>query len=223
MRSLAFAPAGSQAADGAPDPAQWEVIGVSGGATVNLRKGPSTGEAVVAELARGTVLQNLGCSGEGPDRWCQIALGAGGVSGWAAARYLAPHVAQADPVAGADAPASVAPDPAAGSDAAASAATGPAKGDVEAPTLAGTVACGLRGQSVQSCEAMKRESTSGGVEIIVTFADGFERILDFGDGADEVYSPDPTDEVDATRAEGKTVVEINGVERIEVPDALIGR
>lgn len=57
----------------------------------------------------------------------------------------------------------------------------------------------------------------------MTFADGFERILDFGDGDTDVFSPDPTDEVTATRADGKTVVEINDVERIEIPDALAGR
>jgi hypothetical protein len=77
---------------------------------------------------------------------------------------------------------------------------------------------------------MKRPTESGGTEIIVTFADGFERILGIGSGEDggggdgtEVYSPDPTDEVTATRADGRTVVEINGVERIELPDALLAR
>ena len=57
----------------------------------------------------------------------------------------------------------------------------------------------------------------------MTFPDGFERILDFGAGDSDVFSRHPTDEVTATRADGKVVVEINGVERIEVPDALAGR
>jgi hypothetical protein len=222
------APAAAQEAGGhAPDPAEWVVTGVEGAATVNLRAGPSTGEAVVAELAKGTVLRNLGCTGEGEARWCQVALGEGGLGGWASARYLAPH--DAAPEEAAEAPdATVAPDPAAGGEAAAP-APGPAAGDAAPPAPAGSVPCSLRGQPAQSCEAMKRATEDGGIEIIVTFADGFERILAVGagsegsDGEAEVYSPDPTDDVTATRADGRTVVEVNGVERIELPDALLAR
>jgi hypothetical protein len=229
------APAPAQETGGhASDPAEWEVTGVEGGATVNLRKGPSTGEAVVAELSKGMVLRNLGCTGEGDARWCQVALGEGGVGGWASARYLAPHDAAPEEAADApDAPAApdatVAPDPAAGDETAAAHAPGPAAGDAMPPAPAGSVPCSLRGEPAQSCEAMKRQGEDGGIEIIVTFADGFERILDIGsgenggDGETAVYSPDPTDDVTATRAEGKTVVEVNGVERIELPDALLGR
>jgi hypothetical protein len=218
-----MAPAWAQEPDGhAQDPAQWEVTGVEGGATVNLRKGPSTGDEVVAELSKGTILRNLGCTGEGASRWCQVALGEGGVGGWASARYLQPHAAEPEtPAAGGEA--TVAPDPAAGDEAAAAPAPGPTGGAVEPPAPAGTVSCSLSGKPAASCEAMKRESEDGGVEFIGTFADGFQRILDFGDGEDEVYSPDPTDEVTVNRADGRTVVEINDVERIEIPDALIGR
>jgi len=218
----------------APDPAEWEVTGVAGGATVNLRKGPATGAAVVAELSKGMVLRNLGCTGDGDARWCQVALGEGGVGGWASARYLAPH--DAAPEAATDAPgtpaapeATVAPDPAAGDEAAAAHAPGPAAGKAMPPAPAGSVPCSLPGQPAQSCEAMKRQNEDGGIEIIVTFADGFERILDVGNGGEggdgdtEIFSPDPTDDVTATRAKGTTVVEINGVERIELPDALLGR
>ncbi|MFO1141296.1 MAG: SH3 domain-containing protein [Amaricoccus sp.] len=216
--TLAIAAPGCLHAAEAADPAYWEITGVEGGATVNLRKGPSTGEAVVAELARGTVLKNLGCTGDGPQRWCQVALGEGGVGGWAAARYLVAHAATPAP-----APTTVAPDPSAGADVAMTPAAGPAAGEAAPPEPAGTVACSLHGEAAQSCQAARRTSDDGGVEIIVTFADGFERILDFGDGDSDVFSPDPTDEVTATRADGKTVVEINGVERVEVPDALAGR
>ena len=52
---------------------------------------------------------------------------------------------------------------------------------------------------------------------MVSFPDGFERILSVTGG--EITSPDPTDEVSARPEGGATVVEINGVERIEVPGA----
>ena len=53
----------------------------------------------------------------------------------------------------------------------------------------------------------------------MTFADGFQRTLAFR--GDDVWSPDPTDEVTARRADDKTVVEVNAVERLEIPDAVV--
>ena len=155
--ALALAlPGWLQAAEPA-DPAYWEITGVEGGATVNLRKGPSTGEAVVAELARGTLLKNLGCTGDGPGRWCQVELGEGGVGGWAAAPLLAAHAE-----APAAAPTTVAPDPSSGTDVAAAPAPGPAAGEKAPPVPSGTVACSLHGQPAQSCQAARREGGDGG-------------------------------------------------------------
>ena len=85
--TLALA-AGARAETAPPTPEYWEVTGVNAGDTLNLRESPSTGAAVVAELARGTVLHNLGCRTTAGQRWCEVELAEGGVRGWAAARYL---------------------------------------------------------------------------------------------------------------------------------------
>lgn len=179
------------------EPAFWEVTGVSAGDTLNLRGGPSTADPIVAELARGTVLRNLGCTEQDEQRWCEVEVSEGGLRGWASGRYLIEHI---------EVPES----------ATAAAAESPAA-DTIPPT--GTVFCSLNDGANQSCPFVARGLEDGGTEVVVTFPDGFERILDFRGG--EVFSPDPTDEVSFSRGDGKTVVEVNGVERIEVPDAAV--
>ena len=72
-----------------------------------------------------------------------------------------------------------------------------------------------------TCPYAIQHADDGTVEVVVTFPDGFERVLAFAEG--EVWSPDPTDEVTARSGDGATIVEINGVERIEVPDAVVPR
>ena len=79
-----------------PAPEFWEVTGLTAGDTLNLRETASTGAAVVAELARGTVLRNLGCNA-GTQGWCEVELTQGGVRGWASSQYLRAHAAAARP------------------------------------------------------------------------------------------------------------------------------
>ena len=171
--------------------------------------------------SKGTILRNLGCTGEGEARWCQVALGEGGVGGWASARYLAPH--GAEPAKPAEDATTVAPDPAAGDEAAAAPAPGPAAGDVEPPAAAGAVSCSLRGQPAQSCEAMKRRERGRRAR---DHRDLRRRLrahprLRRRRGRGLFSRPDRR--CDGNPRRGKTVVDINGVERIEIPDALIGR
>ncbi|WP_295451816.1 SH3 domain-containing protein [uncultured Thiodictyon sp.] len=77
-------------ADGlAGGPDFWEVTGVARGDTLNLRAGPSPKGRVVAELANGTVMRNLGCKMARGQRWCQIARpNDARAKGWVAGRYL---------------------------------------------------------------------------------------------------------------------------------------
>jgi uncharacterized protein YraI len=178
----------------AVSPEFWEVIGITAGDTLNLREGASTADPVVATLARGTVLRNLGCTGEGDGRWCEVETDDGGLHGWAAGRYLREHVE-------------------------ATAATPTPQPAVAGIPPTGTVFCSLSGGAVQSCPFVARQKDDGATELVVTFQDGFERILDFSEG--DVSSPDPTDDVTSSRGDDTTIVEVNGVERIEVPDAAV--
>ncbi len=186
------APIAARAQSAAAVPEFFEVTGVAAGDTLNLRDRASAAGSVVAELSRGTVLRNLGCSGAAETLWCEVETSGGGLHGWAAGRFLREH-ADVTPV-----------------DAASATPTIP-------PT--GELFCSLGGAAVQSCPFTVSRDEAGATEVVVTFPDGFERMLDFSAG--EVNSPDPTDDVSAGRGDGKTIVEVNGVERIEVPDAVI--
>ena len=190
--AILAAASGLQAQTIPPTPEFWEVTGLTAGDTLNLREGPSAGDGVVAELARGTVLRNLGCT-QSAQIWCEVELDKGGVHGWAAAQYLQEH-----------APAS---------------ATDGSTATVAPLPPAGVLSCSLADQPVPTCPYALRPKQDGSVEVVVTFPDGFQRTLTVGQG--QVTSPDPTDEVTATPAGDTTIVEVNGVERIEIPDAAI--
>lgn len=104
--SVAVSLGAPEFADGlSGDPDYWQVAGVGGGDTLNLRSGPSTRYAVVSRLNNGSVLQNRGCRMTGEDRWCQIRAMGSGVTGWVAGRFLveaaaprAPAVPEGGPV-----------------------------------------------------------------------------------------------------------------------------
>ena len=70
---------------GGPD--FWRVV-VPKGDELNVRSAPSARAPIVGWLANGTVLRNGGCRMNGSTRWCHIEMPDGGVSGWAAGRYL---------------------------------------------------------------------------------------------------------------------------------------
>ena len=81
---------GGDYADGdAGGPDFWEVTGVPGGDTLNMRAGPSTRERVVGELGNGTIVRNLGCKTSGSQRWCRVARPEDPeLRGWVAGRFL---------------------------------------------------------------------------------------------------------------------------------------
>jgi uncharacterized protein len=86
---LLLAPA-AHAADG-PDAFQ-----VRSNAGAELRSDKRIAAPVLRTLAKGDgKLKNLGCAGEGDDRWCRI--DADGVIGWVAARQLVDYAAPAAP------------------------------------------------------------------------------------------------------------------------------
>lgn len=90
-RAAAVRPAPTQPdfADGlAGGPDFWEVTGLKGGDTLNIRASASTSAGVRGTLRNdGDVVSSLGCTMNGDTRWCQIRAQRG-LSGWVAGRYL---------------------------------------------------------------------------------------------------------------------------------------
>jgi hypothetical protein len=72
---------------GGPD--YWQVTGLRRGDTLNVRRGPASGEPVVDELDEGDVVRNLGCKPVAGQRWCRVARPDDSrAQGWVAGRYL---------------------------------------------------------------------------------------------------------------------------------------
>lgn len=73
--------------DGGPD--FYVVRGLTAGDTLNVRTRPSTQGEVIARLAQGSRVRNLGCETSGQTRWCKIRTTGGvEVTGWVNGRYL---------------------------------------------------------------------------------------------------------------------------------------
>lgn len=77
--------------DGGPD--YWQVQGLGGSDTLNVRSGPSTTNSVVATVGNGDTLRNFGCTMNGSTRWCQVQTPRG-QQGWVAGRYLHESIGQ---------------------------------------------------------------------------------------------------------------------------------
>lgn len=75
--------------DGGGGPDFYVVRGLAAGDFLNVRTRPSTQGDVIAQLAQGTRVRNLGCEQSGQTRWCRIrTLGNVIVTGWVNGRYL---------------------------------------------------------------------------------------------------------------------------------------
>jgi uncharacterized protein YraI len=73
--------------NGGPD--FYIVRGLAAGDTLNVRTRPSTQGEVIARLAQGSKVRNLGCERSGQTRWCKIrTTGSVDVTGWVNGRYL---------------------------------------------------------------------------------------------------------------------------------------
>lgn len=71
----------------AAEPSVQHVLGKVTGSSVNLRVGPSTGDAVLTSLIRGEQVEVIGATGTG---WAQIRAVSTGVEGFIAARFVMP-------------------------------------------------------------------------------------------------------------------------------------
>jgi uncharacterized protein YraI len=73
------------------DQGRYVVSGLAAGDTLNVRTRPSTQGDVIARLASGAQVRNLGCEQSGQARWCQVrTIGGVEVTGWVNARFLRP-------------------------------------------------------------------------------------------------------------------------------------
>lgn len=74
---------------GAGGPDFYVVGGLAAGDTLNVRSQASTQGSIIARLATGAKVRNLGCQQSGQTRWCQIRTTGGvDVKGWVNGRYL---------------------------------------------------------------------------------------------------------------------------------------
>ncbi len=77
------------AGSGGSGPDFYVVSGVAAGDFLNVRSQASTQGAIIARLAPGARVRNLGCQQSGQTRWCRIrTLGGVDVTGWVNGRYL---------------------------------------------------------------------------------------------------------------------------------------
>lgn len=72
----------------ASGPDWWAVTGVGADDMLNLRAGPTGNDRILARVANGAKLRNLGCVGQGRLRWCQVSTADDRVTGWASGRFL---------------------------------------------------------------------------------------------------------------------------------------
>jgi len=197
----AFAQSGdlpATALDGGPR--ALVVTGIEG--KLNLRAEASTGSAVVAQVAAGTVLANLGCEMAGGRGWCDVQPLEGGPRGYAAADFLAGAVGPDGIVA-------------TGPDMSSLRAGG---GDFDAT---GQVACRVAGTSGQ-CDFGVARDRGGWATLVVTRPDGLKRAIYFALG--RAIGADTSEAAPgafaATRSGDTTAVSI-GDETYDIPDAAV--
>lgn len=183
-------------------PRNWVVSGDA--RWLNLREQPSTTAQVLDHVARGTVLDNLGCRENEGRFWCDVQPLGGGPRGWVAASFLEPAVAPHGAVA-------TGPD---------DSALRAGQGDFDAN---GTIPCAQTlGQPMTQCEFGVARAGGGYATVVVTKPDGTTRAIFFRMnrviGAD-TSEADGYPEVSATREGDLHLIRV-GPERYEVPDAV---
>jgi heat shock protein HslJ len=183
-------------------PRDWVAAGE--GNWLKLREQPSTTADVMTQLARGTVLDNLGCETGEAGTWCDVQPLGGGPRGWADAADLEPAVAPHGAVA-------------AGPD---DSALRAGRGDFDAT---GPIPCAQAlGQPMTQCEMGVARAGGGYATVVVTKPDGTTRAIFFrmnqAIGAD-TSEADGFHEFSAARDGDLHLIQV-GPERYEVPDAV---
>jgi hypothetical protein len=189
-------PAGDFADGLSGGPDFWEVTGLSGNGSLNLRAGPSTSDAIVTRLGNGAGLQNLGCKEVAGQRWCNVAMATdSAVSGWVTGQYLREAGA-------AEASSTDALVPGTNYNATAS------------------VECTLRAfPGTTECPAGVTRGGPGLGTLFITRPDGFERVIEFADG--DVRPMSGVSSFDWSRSGDETTVIVDGEETYVIVDAFV--
>ncbi|MFC3613321.1 SH3 domain-containing protein [Lutimaribacter marinistellae] len=85
----------AQETDGFPE---TDFVSVQIDGSLNLRAGPTTDSERLARLDSGTLLRRVDCLPGPEEDWCEVETLDGSIEGWAAVRFLRPHLG-ADPAA----------------------------------------------------------------------------------------------------------------------------
>ncbi|MEO0822133.1 MAG: hypothetical protein AAF074_17120 [Pseudomonadota bacterium] len=144
------------AAPEAGGPRRWELAG-----DAPLHRAASPEAPVLETLATGTVLHNLGCAKAAGPAWCQVQPLRSRTRGYVLAARLRPARAPDGSVpTGAD--------------------DSPARARARDFDATGAVPCAqIRGQPLQTCTVGIARGTGGDATAIVTFPNGFKRVLSF--------------------------------------------
>ena len=141
---------------GGPD--YWVVSGLTAGDRLNMRRGPSRTERVVATFRNGAVLANRGCRRIDAQRWCRVQNpDFANQTGWVNGRYLRETAAPVD---------DSRPD------------------DVVVPPTSdratGELDCAIAAYpSVKSCEFGVTRNGRDSATVSITLPDGDQRVLEF--------------------------------------------
>ncbi|MDJ0946457.1 MAG: hypothetical protein QNJ30_23640 [Kiloniellales bacterium] len=198
-RAVAGTPAAA-AEDGGPRRWQSAADGVS-----RMHAAPDGDAPVIMTLAGGTILSNLGCARAGKRVWCNVQPLRGRARGYVLAESL-------HPARGPDGTVPM------GSDDSLPRAR---KGDFDA---SGQIPCAqVRGKPMGQCRLDVARGDGGDATVVVTFSNGFKRMLFFIHGefvrADTTMSGSGFD-TDWRLEDGRHIIRVDD-QRYELPDAVI--
>jgi hypothetical protein len=192
-------------ADGlAGGPDFWEVTGVGPGDQLNVRHEPSTAGRIVARVDNGRVLRNRGCRMSDGQRWCSVeAADDAAVRGWVAGRFLRESAFTG-------------------------ASGGEPAGDALVPgtpfNATGALPCARsRGQPMGQCTFGVKRDGQGGGSITVSWPDGGNRVIFFGNNTPTGFDRSEADgsaRMSVSNASDLWTVTI-GDQRFEIPSVVM--
>lgn len=183
-------------------PRRWRVTAGSG---VRMQAAPADDAAVIETLAGGAILRNLGCAPAGDRVWCKVQALRGRERGYVVAAAL-------EPARGPDGTVPMGRD---------DSMPRARQGDFDA---SGRIACAqVRGEPMGACRFDVARGGGGDATVVVTFSNGFKRMLSFSHGefirADTTMSGSGFDS-DWRLDDGLHIIRVDD-QRYEVPDTVI--